>query len=179
VSANEGIYGLMAEFSTDRAILSAAKSAYEMGYRRMDAFTPYPVEQLAENLGQKKSRVPFFVLIAGIAGGLGGYFMQWYAMAFDYPLNIGGRPLNSWPAFVPITFELTILSAALVAIIAMFTLNRLPEPYHPVFNVPRFERASTDRFFLCIEARDPKFDRTTTREFLESLKPELIAEVAK
>lgn len=179
MNANENIYGLMAEFSNNKEILSAAKAAYENGYRQMDAFTPFPVEHLAESLGRKNSRVPFFVLIAGIGGGIGGYFMQWYATAVDYPLNIAGRPLNSWPAFVPITFELTILCAALTAVIAMFALNRLPEPYHPVFNMPEFARASTDKFFLCIEASDPKFDMQATRKFLESLKPELISEVAK
>jgi hypothetical protein len=171
------IYGLMAEFATGEEILAAVKSAYERGYRKMDAFTPFPVEGVAEALGRKGTAVPLLVFCAGLGGGAGGYFLQWYAMAVSYPLNIGGRPLNSWPAYIPITFELTILSAAFAAIIGMLALNRLPEPYHPVFNVPQFERASTDKFFLCIEASDPKFDLQQTHRFLEKLKPELIAEV--
>ena len=145
----------------------------------MDAFTPFPIDGLAEALGRKKSYVPLLVLLFGIGGGLGGYFMEWYAMAVSYPLNIGGRPLNSWPMFIPITFELTILSGALAAIIGMLALNKLPEPHHPVFNVPEFERASTDKFFLCIESDDPKFNLGATRKFLETLKPEKISEVAK
>lgn len=179
MNASENIYGLIAEFSGGEKILSAAKSAYEHGFRKMDAFTPFPVDGLSENLGQKKSRVPLIVLIAGICGGIGGYFMEWYANVVSYPLNIGGRPLNSWPMFIPITFELTILSAALAAIIGMLALNKLPEPHHPVFDAPDFDRASTDKFFLCIEATDPKFDLQATRTFLETLKPEFISEVAK
>jgi hypothetical protein len=179
MNTGEKIYGLMAEFSGGEEILFAAKTAHEHGFRKMDAFTPFPIEGLAEALGQKKSRVPFIVLIAGICGGVGGYFMEWYANVVSYPVNIGGRPHNSWPMFVPITFELTILSAALAAIIGMLALNKLPEPYHPVFNAPDFDRASTDKFFLCIEATDPKFDLQATRKFLEILKPELISEVAK
>jgi len=171
------VYGLMAEFSKSETLLAAARLAYASGYRQMDAFTPFPVEGLAENLGRKKSLVPLIVLLAGIGGGAGGYFMEWYAMSLDYPINIGGRPLSSWPPFVPITFELTILAAALAAVIAMFALNRLPQPHHPVFNVPRFERASTDKFFLCIEADDPKFDLAATRQFLETLKPDHVEEV--
>jgi Alternative complex III, ActD subunit len=173
------IYGLMAEFSSDKEILAATKSAYDHGFRKMDAFAPFPVDGLAEALGRKKTAVPLIVLAGGICGGLGGYFMQWYAMAVSYPLNIGGRPLNSWPMFIPITFELTVLSAAFAAIIGMLALNKLPEPHHPVFNVPEFERASTDKFFLCIQADDPKFDLTATRRFLEMLKPENISEVEK
>lgn len=174
---NKNIYGLMAEFSDPDEILAAVRRAYDHGYRRMDAFAPFPVEGLAEALGRKKNAVPLIVLCGGVAGGLGGYFMEWYAMAVSYPLNIGGRPLNSWPAFIPITFELTVLSAAFAAIIGMLALNRLPEPYHPVFNVPQFERASSDKFFLCVEAVDPKFDLNATRQFLETLEPELVAEV--
>jgi hypothetical protein len=174
---NPNIYGLMAEFGSDDEILAAVKSAYDHGYRRMDAFAPFPVEGLAEALGRKKTAVPLIVFCAGLGGGLGGYFLQWYAMAVSYPLNIGGRPLNSWPAYIPITFELTVLSAAFGAILGMLALNKLPEPYHPVFNVPEFERASTDKFFLCIEANDLKFDLKETRRFLEMLKPELISEV--
>jgi hypothetical protein len=175
----ETIYGLIAEFANDREILAAAKTAYDHGYRRMDAFTPFPVEGLPEALGRKRTFVPLIVLAGGICGGLGGYFLQWYAMAVDYPLNIGGRPYDSWPAYIPITFELTVLCAAFAATVGMLALNRLPEPYHPVFNAPEFERASTDKFFLCIEAGDAKFDRAATRAFLQTLGPEMISEVAK
>lgn len=173
------LYGLFAEFSGSEQILSAARRAHEHGYRKIDAFTPFPVEGLSEALGQKKSLVPLIVLLSGISGGLGGYFMEWYAMAVSYPLNIGGRPLNSWPAFIPITFELTVLAGALAAIAAMLALNKLPEPYHPAFNTPGFERASTDKFFLCIEAGDPKFDLAATRQFLKTLSPQTISEVAR
>ncbi len=179
MNVNENIYGLMAEFPGGKEILAAAKSAHEHGYRKMEAFTPFPIEGLSENLGQKKSFVSSIVLICGIGGGLGGYFMEWYANVISYPQNIGGRPLNVWPMFIPITFELTILSGALAAIIGMLALNKLPEPHHPVFNVPEFERASTDKFFLCIEADDQKFDLNATRKFLETLKPEKILEVEK
>jgi hypothetical protein len=176
---DKNIYGLMAEFVNDGEILAATRAAYEQGYRRMDAFTPFPVDGLPEALGRKRTFVPLLVLAGGICGGLGGYLLQWYAMAVDYPLNIGGRPYNSWPAYIPITFELTVLCAAFAATIGMLALNRLPEPYHPVFNAPEFERASTDRFFLCIEADDAKFDRAATRAFLQTLGPEMISEVAK
>jgi Alternative complex III, ActD subunit len=175
----DNLYGIMAEFAGSEALLNAARRAREHGYSKMDAFTPFPIDGLAETLGQKKSRIPFFVLLAGIGGGLGGYLMEWYAMAIDYPLNIGGRPLNSWPMYIPITFELTVLSGAVTALVAMLALNRLPEPYHPVFNAPGFDRASTDRFFLCIEAMDPKFHRDATRHFLETLKPQRISEVER
>lgn len=179
MNEKKDIYGLMAEFPNDKEVLAATKSAYEHGFRSMDAFAPFPVEGLAEALGRKKTAVPPIVLIGGIFGGVGGYFMQWWAMDVDYPLNIGGRPLNSWPMFIPITFELTVLASAFAAIIGMLMLNRLPEPYHPVFNVPEFARASTDKFFLCIMADDPKFDLAATRRFLETLKPERIAEVPR
>lgn len=169
-------YGLMAEFSDSDSLIAGTRQAYAAGYRRMDAYTPFPIEGLAEIL-RMKSWVPLIVLLAGICGGLGGYFMEWYAMAVDYPINVGGRPLNSWPAFIPITFELTVLSGSLAAIISMLALNRLPRPHHPVFNVERFERASTDKFFLCIEATDPKFNLSETREFLKSLNPDFIEEV--
>jgi Protein of unknown function (DUF3341) len=171
------IFGLMAEFGVDREILAATRSAYDHGYRKMDAFAPFPVDGLAEALGRKRSSIPLIVLAGGTLGCLGGYILQWFAMAVSYPLNIGGRPLNSWPMYIPITFELTILSAAFAAIIGMLVLNNLPLPWHPLFNVPEFERASSDRFFLCIEADDPKFDLKETRRFLEMLKPESIMEV--
>src|SRR5437868_6699299 len=143
----------MAEFEEHEQLLEAAEHAYAVGYRRMDAFSPFPIEGLAEVLGHERTLVPFFALVGGMMGGLGAYFMQWYSMGRLYPLNVGGRPLNSWPNFIPVTFELTILIAALSALVAMLAFNRLPQPHHPVFDVPEFRRASIDRFFLCIEAR--------------------------
>lgn len=168
----------MAGFATHEELLRAAEKAYAHGYRKMDGFAPFPVEGLAEALG-KKTRLPMLVLFGGIVGGLGAYLMQWDANVVSYPINIGGRPLNSWPAFVPITFELTVLGAALTAFFFSLGLNGLPRPYHPVFNVPEFERASQDRFFLCIETKDRIFQAAQTREFLQSLNPLLIAEVPK
>jgi hypothetical protein len=174
----EPLAGLMAGFETHEDLLRAAEQAHSGGYRKMDAYSPFPVDGLARALGRGHSSIPLIVLAGGIAGGVGGFFMEWFAMAVDYPLNIGGRPLNSWVAFIPIAFELTVLCAALSAIISMLVLNRLPQPHHPVFNVPEFARASTDRFFLCIESSDPKFDLAATRRFLERLHPFMIAEVA-
>ena len=171
-------HGLMAEFTTHEELLHAAEKAYERGFRKMDGYAPFPVEGLAEALG-KKTRLPLFVLIGGIIGGLSAYYMEWDANVISYPINIGGRPPNSWPAFIPIVFELTVLAAALTAFFFSLGLSGLPKPYHPVFNVPEFERASQDRFFLCIEARDPKFDTNQTREFLQSLSPLNVAEVPK
>jgi hypothetical protein len=167
----------MAEFNDHEQLLAATRRTYAEGYRRMDAFSPFPIEGLAEALGRRGTRIPLFVLIGGMTGAVGGYFMQVYAMAIDYPLNIGGRPLHSWPAFVPITFELTVLCASLTAFLSVFLLNRLPQPYHPVFNPPEFARASQDRFFLCIESVDPQFEENRTRRFLESLQPEAVLEV--
>jgi hypothetical protein len=177
VTTANPLYGLMAVFVEHTQVLEAARAAYENGYRRMDAFTPFPIEGLAEALGRSQSRLPLFVLSGGIVGGISGYVMQWYAMVGDYPMNIGGRPFHSWPAFIPIAFELTVLGAALSALIGMLALNRLPRLHHPVFGAPGFERASVDRFILCIEASDPQFDATQTRRFLERLRPESIKEV--
>lgn len=171
------LYGLLAGFDDHRRVLEAAQEAYRRGYRRMDAYTPFPVQGLAEALGSKGTPVALIVLLCGIVGGLSGYFMEWYAMTVSYPINVAGRPFNSWPAYIPITFELTVLAGAISAIIGMLALNRLPRPHHPVFDAPEFGRASTDRFFLCIEASDPKFDLAATRQFLESLKPETLREV--
>ncbi len=171
------IHGLMAEFETPQGILEATRRAREAGYGDMDAYTPYTVEGLSAELGLPRTRVPFVVLVAGIVGASVGFFMQWYSMAIDYPFNVGGRPTNSWPVFVPITFEVMVLVASFGALFGMLFLNGLPRPHHPVFNVPRFERASQDRFFLCIEAIDPKFDPVRTRLFLQDLHPSEIMEV--
>src|SRR5882724_2172866 len=152
------LYGLIAEFEEHEQLLEAAKRAYAEGYRNMDAYSPFPIEGLAEALGHEMTLVPLFTLMGGIAGGLGAYFMEWYSMGRLYPLNVGGRPMNSWPNFIPVVFELTVLIAALSALISMLVMNKLPQPHHPVFNVPEFRRASIDRFFLCIEATDSKFE---------------------
>ena len=171
------LYGLMAEFTEHDQLLDATRRAYAAGYRRMDAFSPFPIEELAEALGHDYSLVPLFTLVGGMMGGLGGYFMEWYSMARLYPINVGARPHNSWPNFIPITFELTILTASAFAFVSMLVLNRLPQPHHPVFNVPEFERASIDRFFLCIEVDDPMFEHPGTAKFLHSLNPIKVMEV--
>ena len=171
------LFGLMAEFEEHEKLLVAARRAYADGYRRMDAYSPFPIDGLAEALGHENSAIPLFTLAGGIVGGLGAYFMEWIAMAKLYPINVGGRPLNSWPNFIPVTFELTILIASVSAFLGVFLLNRLPEPHHPVFNVPEFERASCDRFFLCIEADDPKFELIQTRKFLANLAAVKVVEV--
>jgi hypothetical protein len=173
----KALFGLLAEFEDHKELLKATRRAYAEGYRRMDAYSPFPVEGLAEALGKEYTAVPFFTLIGGMIGGLGGYFMEWYSMARLYPLNVGSRPLNSWPNFIPVTFELTVLIASLSAFLAVFVLNRLPELHHPLFIVPEFERASIDRFFLCIEAEDPKFSMEQTRKFLATLNPRSLSEV--
>jgi hypothetical protein len=171
------IYGLMADFDEPDQLLAAAHRAYEEGYRTMDAYSPFPIEGLAEAIGFHRNRVALIVLLMGIAGGLTGFFLQYYVAVIDYPLNIGGRPLNSWPSFVPIAFEVTVLFAAVSAVLGMLVLNRLPMPYHPVFNVPGFALATRNRFFLCIESADPKFDRAKTGEFLGSLGACEVSEV--
>jgi len=158
-------------------VLGAARRAFEQGYRRLDAYTPFPVEGLAEAIGFTRNRLPLIVLAGGIVGGLAAYLMMWYSAVINYPLNVGGRPYHSWPAFVPITFEMTVLAAAFAAVLGMLGLNGLPMPYHPVFNVPRFRFATKDRFFLIVFSSDPKYTSTGTRAFLESLAPRSISEV--
>jgi hypothetical protein len=171
------VYGLMAEFDTPDMLLEAAQRAYGAGYRRMDAYSPFPVDGLAEAVGFHRTRLPLIVLIGGILGGIGGFFLQYWISVIDYPLIVGGKPYNSWPAFIPVTFETAVLAAALSAVLGMLALNGLPMPYHPVFNVEHFALASRDRFFLCIEASDPKFEARATMEFLQNLHAKGIHEV--
>ena len=173
------IYGLLAEFADPEALLEAVRRARAAGYRKMDAYTPFPVEHLAEELGFHHTALPLIVLIGGLIGCGGGFLLQYWISAVDYPLNIGGRPLNSWPSFIPVTFELTILCAALFAVLGMLGLNGLPMPYHSLFNSPRFALASRNRFFLCIEASDKQFNREATAKFLSELKPEGVSDVAE
>jgi hypothetical protein len=175
--ARPPIYGILAEFENPHDLVSAARHARGEGYTKLDAYTPFPVEELAEALELGSTRVPLIVLIGGLVGAALGYGMQYFLMAIDYPLNIGGRPYHSWPSFVPITFEMTVLVAGLSAVLGMLALNGLPMPYHPIFNAPRFVLASRDRFFLCIEASDPKFDREETRRFLDRMAPRVVSEV--
>ena len=163
------VYGVMAEFETPTELLVATRQAYAAGYRRMDAYTPFPIEELTDALGFHHTRLPLIVLIGGLVGCLGGFGLQYWVSTLAYPLNVGGRPFNSWPMFIPVTFETTILAAALSAVLGMLALNGLPQPFHPVFNVARFALASRNRFFLCIMARDRMFDRTGTRDFLQGL----------
>ncbi len=171
------IYGLLAEFDNTNALVTAARAMNAAGYRHVDAYSPFPIEGLAEAIGFRHTRLPLVVLIGGIVGCVGGFFMLAYSAGVDYPFNIGGRPFFSWPAFIPITFELTVLIAALSAVLGLFALNGLPMPYHPVFNVPRFALASRDRFFLCVEATDPLFDQAETRRLLGTLGPRDVSEV--
>jgi hypothetical protein len=163
--------GLLAEFATPEMLLKAAHDTSAAGYKRVDAFTPQPVHGLTEALGVPGNRVAMVVLIGAIAGALFGYGLQYYMAGLSYVHNVGGRPVHSWPSFIPVTFETTILFAALSAVIGMFAMNGLPQPYHPVFGASHFERASQDRFFLWIEAIDPQFDPEETRRFLESFQP--------
>ena len=165
------LYGLMAEFTTARALVDAARKAHAAGFRKMDGYSPFPIEELAEAIGHHHSPLPRIVLGGGILGCLGGYTLQYWVSTIAYPLNVGGRPLHSWPSFIPVTFESTVLLASFAAVLGMLALNGLPTPYHPVFNVDRFALASKDRYFLCIESRDPLFELEKTRAFLQSLSP--------
>jgi Protein of unknown function (DUF3341) len=162
-------YGLMAEFDTPTALVAAANAARAEGYTRMDAYSPIPIEELHHAIGFHHTKLPLIVLIGGIVGGLAGYGLQYWSSVIEYPLNIGGRPFHSWPSFIPVTFETTILVAALTAVFGMILLNGLPMPYHPVFNVKRFSLASSESFFLSVEATDPKFDRLRTLEFMKGI----------
>jgi hypothetical protein len=171
------IWGLVAEFNDPTQLLKAVHCARREGYRRLDAFSPYPMEELADALDFHRTNVPLVMFCGGLFGCFAGYFMQWWIAVISYPINVGGRPYNSWPSFIPVTFEMTVLISALAGTFGLLALCGLPMPYHPLFNVPRFGRASQDRFFLSIEASDPRFDREATREFLLSLEPETVSEV--
>jgi len=174
----EGIYGLLAEFNTPGELVYATQEARRAGYRRMECYTPYPVEEAAEALEFHKTRVPLVCLVGGLMGVTTAFLMETWINVWAYPLNIAGRPLFSWPAFIIPAYEWTILFAGFSACFGMLALNGLPQPYHPVFNVPEFARASRDRFFLCIEATDPKFDIEKTRAFLEQCQPREVMDVA-
>lgn len=174
----KSIYGLMAEFDNPTSLVAAAQAARGKGYRKLDAYTPFPIEELTDALHLHHNRLPLIVLLGGILGGLSGYLLQYYVTVIYFPINVGGRPLHSWPAYIVITFEMTILFAAIFAVLGLLGLCGLPMPYHPTFNVPRFALASRNRFFLCIEAADPLFDREKTSEFLETLEPREVSEVA-
>lgn len=171
------LYGLMAEFEDAQSLAAATRRTYDAGYRKIDAYTPFPVHEVSEALRFRRTWIPHLVLAGGVIGFIVGYGLQYWTSVIAYPLNIAGRPLNSWPLFVPVTFEMTVLLAALAAVLGMLALNGLPMPYHPVFNVPRFALASRDRFFLVIEADDPKFDYRNTRSFMESLNPTEVFDV--
>lgn len=170
-------YGVLAEFDGPNQLLEAAGRIRAEGYRRMDAFTPYPVEGLAEALGFRGAIVPALTLAGGVAGCLGGFFLQYYIAVHNYPINVGGRPLNSWPYFIPIAFELTVLLAAICTVAGMLALNRLPMPHHPLFNDERFSLASSTGFFLAIESADPRFDRNQTVRLLEESGARQVTEV--
>ena len=171
------LYGVIAEFEGPNELVHAARKVYEQGYRRINGYSPYPIEELSEAIGFTHTSLPLIVFIGGVLGGLAGFFMQYWMEVIDYPLNVGGKPFNSWPAFIPITFECTVLAAAFSAVLGMLILNKLPQPYHPVFNTPNFALATNDRFFLAVEANDPKFDHDKVESLLRSLNALEVSDV--
>ena len=171
------LYGVMAQFDSPSTLVAAAREAYEAGYRQINGYSPFPIEELSDAIGFKHTALPLIVLAGGIIGAIAGFFMQYWMEVIDYPINVGGRPFNSWPAFIPITFECTVLCAAFAAVLGMLALNKLPQPYHPVFNAPNFALATRDSFFLVIESKDPKFDRDEAMQFLKSLEAREVNDV--
>lgn len=178
MTIERGTYGVMAEFEDPTSLVNAARTAYEMGFRKLDAYTPFPIEELNDVLHLHKNKLPLIVLCGGVLGALTGYLLQYFVTVIYFPINVAGRPLHSWPSYIVITFELTILFGAIATVLGLLGLCGLPMPYHPVFNVPRFSAASRDRFFLCIEATDPMFNLQTTSRFLESMEAKEVSEVA-
>ena len=171
------LYGVIAEFENPSDLVAAARRVYSLGYRRINGYSPYPIEELSEAIGFTHTSLPLIVFIGGLIGGIGGFLMQYYIEVIDYPINVGGKPFNSWPAFIPITFECTVLVAAFSAVLGMLALNKLPQPYHPVFNAPNFALATRDSFFLVIESKDPKFEHDEAVRFLKSLEAREVVDV--
>jgi hypothetical protein len=163
------LYGVIAEFENPNDLVHAARKVYDAGYRRINGYSPFPIEELSEAIGFTHTSLPLIVFIGGVVGALAGFFMQYWIEVIDYPINVGGKPFNSWPAFIPITFEMTVLFAAFSAVLGMLILNKLPQPYHPVFNLPNFALATRDRFFLAVEANDAKFDHGKVIDLLRNL----------
>src|SRR6476659_7994338 len=171
------IYGVMGQFDRPSTLVAAAREAYAAGYRQINGYSPFPIEALDEAIGFKRTKLPLIVLAGGILGALGGFFMQYWMEVIDYPIIVGGKPFNSWPAFIPITFECTVLAAAFAAVLGMLILNKLPQPYHPVFNTPNFALATRDRFFLVVEANDPKYNHQAVMQLLQSMNAQDVLDV--
>ena len=171
------LYGVMAQFDSPSTLVAAARETYAAGYRQINGYSPFPIEELSDAIGFKGTTLPLIVLAGGIIGAVGGFFMQYWMEVINYPINVGGKPFNSWPAFIPITFECTVLCAAFAAVFGMLALNKLPQPYHPVFNAPNFALATRDSFFLVIESKDPKFDHDEAIRFLKTLEARDVCDV--
>jgi hypothetical protein len=177
MAVNPGLYGIVAEFENPAELVRAARAAHDAGYTRIDAFSPFPIEGLSEAMGLRRTMMPLLILIGGVTGAICGFGLQYYCAVLSYPINVGGRPLNSWPSWIPVTFEMTILLASVTAVFGLLALCGLPMPYHPLFHVPRFSRATRDGFFLCIESDDPRFERSATKDFLTGLHAKEVSEV--
>ena len=174
-----GPFGVVGEFDSPDKLLAAANKALDGGYSSMDAFSPFPIHGLADAIGFQEGRVRWIIFVAGAAGAIGGMGLQWWVATQAYPLNVGGRPLFSWPSFIPPAFETTILFAAFGAVLGMIGLNRLPQPHHPVFDAPNFERASQDRFFLLVEAKDPMYDASAIKKLMEGADALQVTEIGQ